>query len=87
MSRLKLPDSLVDGAGPRNVIEREIVMQRFQINLTLRKGLPNRFDLRSEEETSPVPGIEERFDAESIPCQQEPLPLFVPNGEGKHPVE
>src|SRR5512133_2563281 len=46
-----------------------------------------RLDLGSKQERSIDPGVIERFDTEPVPCTEELLCLFIPEGKCPHTIE
>src|SRR5262249_2234622 len=87
MPRLQLLDVAVYRARTRNVVQREIVVQGFEIDLRPRHQLQESLDLRAEDQPSPIPSIEQRLDSESIPGEKQALRPLVPEGKGEHPIE
>ena len=38
-------------------------------------------------ETIAVHGVVQRLDTKTVPCQEQPLPAFIPDSEGKHAMQ
>ncbi len=86
--RRQLANRAKHGPGHRDKTQRQVVMQRLEIELaerTVRRQ--NGFDLGGKEEFAVLESIEEGLLAQSIPSQEQLVGGAVPDGEGKHPQE
>src|SRR4029078_13455375 len=65
-------DPLENRSIPGRVEEREIVIERVQVDVELHlRRAQQRFDLRSEVQASARFGVVDRLDADAIACEQQ----------------
>src|SRR6185369_14444885 len=89
MSRRQLVNVAEDGDWIGNVAEREIRVERFEIDLALHvRMLEQRLDLGAEDERAAVRDrVVDRLLADAV-ARDEDLAFFVvPNREGKHAAQ
>jgi hypothetical protein len=88
VSRQQLADSPKERALAEYVLERQIIVDRFGISLSLDLGVPEKsLDLRGEQQAVMANVVVQRLDAEVVTRrEQAPVPPIVQQ-EGKHAVQ
>ena len=84
----QLPDRFEDRARARDVLQRQVRVDRFRAPVARHVGvLEQRLDLRSERDAVPCRAVVERLDAQSIADEQQAAVRLVPEREREHAAE
>src|SRR6266511_4655657 len=87
-ARLELSHPAEEGLGARDEAGGEELGQHCLVELWAEApGNQDGLDLRREEQLPVRDGIVERLDPETVPRQEQPLALAVPEREGEHPLQ
>src|SRR6266852_7686834 len=88
MAGFKFPDRAIGGQRRGDANEREIVMNRFKIDVAADLGVKQqRAEFRSKDQLSVDLRVQERLLADAIARQKKRFRLLVPNGKGKHAAQ
>src|SRR5262249_15992864 len=85
MRRWKLLNAFNQRVRSRNVVQTEETIQAIQIDLPFDRGMrKDRFDLRRKIDVVALAVEVERFDPETVACQDQPAIALGPNRECEH---
>ena len=83
----ELKDAIKECVRRRHTQVCQVFVESKRVHFAWDTGLKQRLDLRSKDQSLPIPVVIERLLAKAISCSQKTPPSPIPKGKGKHPPQ